>query len=175
MQPMPVVRSVYWPALVPQVVVVAALTVIVGLFFPALEVPARVLIAAAAYVIGCRVLRAIVAADHVRGMKAYRAGRFEEAERAFERSHAFWSSHRTLDACRSVFGIASYDPYRVIALLNRAFCYAQRQQPERAIALYEQVLAEAPGNALALTSLRMLGAVAEQAPSRADAPVGPAA
>jgi hypothetical protein len=160
---MPVVRALYWPALVPQVVVIAALTLIIGLCAPTLELPNRILISAAAYMAGCRLLRARVAREHIRGMKAYKAGSFEEASRAFEASHSFWSSHRTLDAWRSVFGIANYNPYRVMALLNGAFCYAQLGQPERAVLLYRQVLIEYPGNTFALTSLRMLGAVPTEA------------
>jgi len=60
--------------------------------------------------------------------------------------------------------VANDTPYRVMALLNAAFCHAQLGDAGKAIELYKDVLVESPGNTLAMTSLRMLGA------GRVDAP-----
>jgi Tfp pilus assembly protein PilF len=59
-------------------------------------------------------------------------------------------------------------PYRVTALLNAALCQAQLGERENATRLYQQVLREAPGNALARVSLRMLGASPDEAPTGAE-------
>jgi len=155
-QPLPVIRQMYWPALIPQAIAIGVLAFTLRICLRTLDPLAAVLVASLAYVIVCRVVRASLARDHVRGMKALRAGRFDEAIPHFESSYTFWCSHRTLDGWRSLYGIASYNPYRVMALLNAAFCCSQVGKRTKAIELYEQVLRESPNNTIATVSLRML-------------------
>jgi len=117
-------------------------------------------VAALAYLVLYRVLRATLTRDHTRGIESYKAGRFEEAIQHFEASRQFFCRHRRLDAWRSfIFGVASQNPYRVIALGNMAYCYGQLGDANRAIELYEQVLRESPDNTLAKASLQLLRAV----------------
>jgi hypothetical protein len=157
---MPVVRTLYWPLLLPQLALVLALALIASLCVPTLPLPTRVIVAAVGYLLFCRTMRGLLAKDHLQGMRAFRQGRFGEALAHFEASRAFFCAHTSFDGrWRSLlFGVAGYNSYRVMALLNAAFCHAQLGDGAKAITLYEQVLRESPGNTLASVSLRMLGA-----------------
>lgn len=156
-QPMPVVRQLHWISLVPQAVMVATFTFIIHFSAPRSRWMHAVFFAALAYLILCRVLRAVFTRDHIAGMAAYRAQRFDDAIVHFGASYEFFSTHRWLDSCRAwLFGVASANPYRIIALCNMAFCYGQIGQGFRAIELFEKALAQAPDCTLARTSLNML-------------------
>lgn len=156
-QPMPVVRQLQWEGLVSQFFAVAVLTVIAHLIVPAAGIPEDVFIAGLTYLIFCRVMRARFVRDHREGMKAYHSQRFEDAISHFDASYRFFSAHRNLDSWRSLlFGVASSNPYRVIALCNMAYCWSQAGNGQRAIELYEQALQEKPDCTLAKASLNML-------------------
>lgn len=160
-QNMPVVRQVHWIQLLPQVAVLALLAVIIDACAPRLRWNEAILIAAAAYLVWCRILRAIVTRNHIAGMKAYRARRFNEAISHYLASYRFFSAHPHLDAWRSaVFGVASGNPYRIIALCNMAYCHGQIGEGQKAIELFEQALAEQPDCTLARVSLNMLRSTA---------------
>jgi tetratricopeptide (TPR) repeat protein len=156
---MPVVRELYWPGLIPQFIAIALLAGAVRLAFPKVTEVEMVGAGAAIYLVICRALRGVLTRDHARGMRAYRSEKFQEAISHFQASHQFFSEHRQLDAWRSfAFGVASYNPYRVIALGNIAYCYAQLGDKAKAIEIYEQVLREAPDHKVAKASLNMLKA-----------------
>jgi small-conductance mechanosensitive channel len=159
-QRMPVVRQLQWMGLIPQFVAIAVVAVIVGVAFPNAGVPADIFIGALVYLLFCRVMRARFAREHKSGMRAYHAQKFQDAISHFEASYRFFSTHRWLDTSRSLlFGVASPNPYRVIALCNMAYCYSQTGEGQRAIKLYEQALQEKPDCALAKASLNMLHSV----------------
>jgi tetratricopeptide (TPR) repeat protein len=159
-QPMPVVRQLYWPGLIPQWIAILLLAVIVYFCFPMATIFPSLVAGAVIYLVICRSLRALLVRDHTRGMAAYRAGNFQEAISHFQASHRFFSAHRRLDSWRSfVFGVASRNPYRVIALGNMAYCHGQLGEGAKAIELYEEVLREAPDHTLAKSMLNLLKAV----------------
>jgi len=159
-QQMPVVRQLQWVGLVPQFVAMAVLGAIACVIVPRSDIPFGILIAMLVYLVFCRSMRAIFARDHKNGMRAYRAQKFQEAISHFEASYRFFSTHRRLDAWRSLlFGVASPNPYRVIALCNMAYCYSQAGDGQQAIKLYEQALQEKPDCVLAKASLNMLRSV----------------
>jgi hypothetical protein len=159
-QRMPVLRQLQWTGLIPQFVAIAVLAVIVRVAFPNLGVPVDIFIGALGYLIFCRVMRARFVRDHKSGMRAYHAQKFQGAISHFEASYRFFSTHRWLDTWRSLlFGVASPNPYRVIALCNMAYCYSQIGEGQRAIKLYEQALHEEPDCTLAKASLNMLHSV----------------
>src|SRR4051812_11638021 len=115
-QRMPVLRQLQWVGLIPQFVAIAVLAITVRVAFPNLEVPVDIFIGALLYLIFCRVMRARFARDHKSGMRAYHAQKFQDAISHFEASYRFFSTHRWLDTWRSLlFGVASPNPYRVIA------------------------------------------------------------
>jgi hypothetical protein len=133
---MPVVRQLQWMGLIPQFVAIAVFAVIVRVAFPNLGVPVDIFIGALVYLIFCRVMRARFVRDHQNGMRAYHAQKFQDAISHFEASYRFFSKHRRLDTWRSLlFGVASPNPYRIIALCNMAYCYSQTGEGQRAIKL----------------------------------------
>ena len=159
-QRMPVVRQLQWTGLIPQFIAIAVLGVIVRVTFPNFDVPVDIFFGALGYLIFCRVMRARFAQNHKSGMRAYHAQKFQDAISHFEASYRFFSTHPRLDAWRSLlFGVASPNPYRVIALCNMAYCYTQTGEGLRAIKLYEQALHEEPDCALAKASLNMVHSV----------------
>jgi tetratricopeptide (TPR) repeat protein len=146
--------------LIPQLIAIAILTAIGYAAFPNLGVPFDIFIAALVYLVFCRIMRAKFVRDHRSGMKMYHAQKFQEAISHFEASYRFFSAHRHLDTWRSLlFGVASPNPYRVIALCNMAYCYSQVGDGQQAIKLYQQALQEEPCCALAKASLNMLHSV----------------
>lgn len=157
---MPTVRQLQWVALIPQFIAVAALAVIAYSIFPNMGIPFHIFVAALAYLIFCRTMRAKFLRDHRNGMRAYHAQRFRDAISHFEASYRFFSTRRGLDRWRSLlFGVANLNPYRVVALCNMAYCYSQAGDGQQAMKLYEQALREEPGCALAKASLNMLRSV----------------
>ena len=157
---MPVVRQLQLRRSVPQFLAIAALAVIAHLIIPGARIPVDISVAALAYLIFCRLMRALFVRDHRKGMKAYHSQEFHDAISHFEASYRFFSNHRSLDAWRSLlFGVASPNSYRVIALCNMAYCWSQAGDGQRAIALYEQALREKPDCTLAQASLNMLRSV----------------
>ena len=156
-QKMPVVRQLHWVQLIPQAVAIAAVALMIQAFLPRLGFFRASFIAALAYLIFCRVMRSWLTRDHILGMKAYQAQRFDEAILHFDNSYRFFSAHRKVDAWRSMlFGVASWNPYRTIALLNKAYCCGQTQRGPEAVELYERVLNEDPDCKSAQASLTML-------------------
>jgi tetratricopeptide (TPR) repeat protein len=158
-QPLPVIRQLYLPGLIPQAFAIALLSAIAWFAAPPAYRGQAILFGAASYLVICRVLRLLLVRDHTRGMQAYRAGRFRDAIIHFEASHRFFSEYPRLDASRSLlFGVASHNPYRLIALGNMAYCYGQVGEGAKAVELYERVLREAPDHAVARASLNLLRA-----------------
>jgi len=156
-QKMPVVRQLHWISLIPQLVAIAALTLPIYAVIPPLGLFRASAIAALVYLIFCRLMRSWLTRDHILGMKAYHAQHFDEAILHFENSYGFFSAHHKVDAWRSMlFGVASRNPYRTIALMNKAYCCGQTQRGQEAIELYERVLNEDPECKLAQASLTML-------------------
>ena len=168
-QPIPVIRELYLPALIPQALAIATLALIGWLSVPAATIPLAIVVGAVLYGLCSRLLRRWLVHDHTQGMAAYRAQRFEEAIRHFEKSYAFFSAHRQLDAWRSlILGVASRNPYRIIALGNQAWCHAQLGNGGKAMELFEQVLREAPDHMGARTEINMLRAGAAVTASATD-------
>src|SRR5438552_17429496 len=156
-QKMPVVRQVHWVQLIPQAVAIGAVALLIQVFLPRLGFFRASFIAALAYLVFCRVMRSWLTRDHILGMKAYQAQHFDEAILHFDNSYRFFSAHRKVDAWRSMlFGVASWNPYRTIALLNKAYCCGQTQRGQEAIELYERVLNEGPDWKSAEASLARL-------------------
>ena len=158
-QRMPVVRQVHRISLIPQLAAIVGLALLTYAIFPGLGFIGASIIAALGYAVFCRVMRSLLTRDQALGMKAYQAQHFDDAILHFDNSYRFFSAHRKLDAWRSlIFGVASRDSYRIIALCNKAYCYGQTARGLVAMELYEQVLNEDPNCMLARASLTMLRA-----------------
>ncbi len=137
----------------------AVLCVAAWLLLPAEHRDLAPLFGAAAYLVFCRAMRWILVRDHTLGIRQYRIGHFQESIAHFEASHRFFSAHPRIDAYRSLlFGVASRNSYRVIALSNMAYCYGQLGERDRAIQLFEEVLQLSPGHAVAESTLNLMRA-----------------
>ena len=91
------------------------------------------------------VVRLLVTGAHRRGMALGRAGRTEEALRAFEASYRRWDRRRWLDDARGIL-LASTGrwPFRLLDRANAAACLARLGRHDEALALLDRVLAERP-------------------------------
>lgn len=158
-QGLPVFRQLYWLGLLPQLAAIAAIGLVI---YPLISsrsvgIPETALVAATSYWVFCFLMRRIFAREHKRGMKAYRASRFEDALEHYTKSYESFSKHPWLDRYRFILlGTASPNPYTTVSLCNMAFCETQLGHGERAIELYEQALKLTPGCTPAEVALRML-------------------
>src|ERR1700722_8876632 len=96
-QPMPVVRQIYWLAILPQLTCITLLALAVHISSPTARFPVAIGAGAFIYLAICQLLRAIFIRDQIRGMRSYRARKFQEAIDHFQNSYQFFSSHRSLD------------------------------------------------------------------------------
>jgi hypothetical protein len=154
---MPVVRQIYWRALIPQLGAIAAIAIALWLANRAQPFSTIIFVSSLVYLLFCRTMRFCFARQHRLGIKAYRARQFERAIGHYELSYAGFCRHPFVDRYRSLLlGSASALSYRVIALCNIAFCYAQLDDGAKAVTYYETALREDPECTLAQVSLRML-------------------
>jgi hypothetical protein len=156
-QPLPTVRQIYAPALIPQVLAIAVLSIAFHLWLPSKSWPYAVFLGALTYLIYCRIARAIVLRHHSAGIVAYKARRFDEALRHSRASFEYFERHVLIDRYRSlVLGAASSNSFRTIALINSAYGEAMRGNRAQAVSLFRQVLSETPDCANAEFGLKML-------------------
>jgi len=156
-QPLPTIRQIYAPALVPQVVAIATVAVAIHAFASNVPWLRAVFIAALTYWISCRIARAIVLRHHTAAIAAYKARKFDEALTHNKESFDFFDAHPMLDRCRAlVFGVAGPNTFRTIALTNSAYCHAMRGDRTEAATIFARVLKETPDCANAEFGLKML-------------------
>jgi hypothetical protein len=156
-QSLPTVRQIYVPALVPQAVAIAAVAVAIHFFVGNVPWLRAIVIAALAYWVMCRIVRAVVLRHHRAAIVAYQASKFDEALAHNKASFDFFDAHPLLDRYRSlVLGVASPNTFRTIALTNSAYCHAMRGDRAEAAAIFTRVLKETPDCANAAFGLKML-------------------
>jgi len=154
---MPVVRQIYWKAVIPQIAIIVGCVLVAHQILPRGWRGNSVLFGALFYWLFCRIMRSIFTKDHRAGMKAYQAQRFEKAITHFEASCRYFQAHPRLDRWRSLlFGVSSLNSYQTMALCNAAFCHAQMGNGQKATEVYEEALRTNPDCTLAKTSLAML-------------------
>ncbi|MEY4568543.1 MAG: hypothetical protein RLY14_3513 [Planctomycetota bacterium] len=117
-----------------------------------------ILFAAAAYVLLSVVLRGLLAKHHKLGVSLCRQNRFEEAIIEFDKSLEFFNRNEWIDRFRAVTLLSAGLPYREMALVSKAFCYAQLGQGTKAQQTYEECLRKFPESQLAASALRFLEA-----------------
>ncbi len=103
------------------------------------------------------VLQLAIPQSHRKGMKAVKKRDFTAARKHFEDSAAFFTRYKWIDTYRvlTLFSISKMY-YHEIALCNIAFCYAQTDEPQKAKALYEQILEQYPENGIAYYGLKSI-------------------
>lgn len=156
-QPLPTVRELYLPGFIPQAVAIALATWILHVSVPALSWFDDLLYGALAYLMSCCVMRAIFARHHSEGIRAYRARRFDDAVEHNLANYAVFERHQVLDRLRHlVFGTASRNPYRTIALCNAGYCEAMRGNQKAAIHCFIRALELTPDCANAKVGLTLV-------------------
>jgi hypothetical protein len=154
---MPVVRQIYWPALVAQFGAISLIAFLAWLVAFALRLPVIIFASALLYLGFCKTMRYCFARQHKLGIRAYRSRKFAKAIECHELSYQCFCRHPKIDRYRAlILGSASATTYRVMALCNIAFCHAQLNDGARAVGYYEMALREDPECTLAQVSLRML-------------------
>lgn len=97
--------------------------------------------------------------DHRRGVKLMKQGHFKEALQAFQKAVAHIRTNPWIDRYRWIVLLsASSMSYLEMGLCNMAFVNSQMGNGAEARRLYQECLAIAPNNALAIASLKMLDA-----------------
>jgi tetratricopeptide (TPR) repeat protein len=151
---LPVVRPISWPAMIPQLVVMA---LAVGLGYLLLRSTSGIVLGGLAYLTYSFGSRAVLLASHRRGMRLLRSGRYDEAVPAFEASYDFFSRNPWVDRLRCITMMSPAAlSYREMALLNIAFAHVQASRGAEARASYQRVLREFPDNSLAQAALRLI-------------------
>jgi hypothetical protein len=78
-RPLPTVRELYVPGLIPQFVAILLAAWLLHDFIPTLSWPEDLLFGALAYLMACRAMRALYARHHAEGIRAYQVHKFEVA------------------------------------------------------------------------------------------------
>jgi hypothetical protein len=156
-QSLPTIRPIYAPALVPQLVAIAAIAAAIHIVTSNVSWLRAAVIAALTYWILCRMARVIVLGHHAAAIAAYKARKFDEALTHNKASFDFFDAHPMLDRYRAlVLGVTSPNTFRTIALTNTAYCHAMRGDRTEAAAIFTRVLKETPDCANAEFGLKML-------------------
>jgi hypothetical protein len=157
-QPLPTVRDLYLPGLLPQVAAILALVALLRAVAPTLSWANTFLLAALAYMIFCRTMRALFAGHHAAGLRAYQERNFADAVAHNLASYEFFTQHPLLDRARHlVFGTASRNPYRTVALCSAGYCEAMRGDHQAAAKYFLRALELPPGCTNAEVGLAMIG------------------
>lgn len=158
-QSMPVVRQLYWPGLLVQALAIALLAACLYLALPNVAALWCVLVAAASYMVFCRIMRLLFTSHHRAALREYRKQQFSDAIAHNARSYEFFVAHPWLDRWRFLLlGTASPNRYSTIALVNQAYCESMRGDRAAARTLFEKALHESPGCTNAQFGLQMLDA-----------------
>lgn len=149
----PVVRQIAWLTLIPNIILIYLLSFLLCAVAPAEIAP---VLALPFYILIILLLRNIPV-NHRRGMKYFKAERYEEALSEFQKSYDFFTRHAWIDKYRYLVLLSSSRiSYTEMALLNTAFCYTQIGQGALAKEYYEKTLAQFPDSEMARSALRMM-------------------
>ncbi|HEY3489053.1 MAG TPA: hypothetical protein VGK27_02895 [Candidatus Deferrimicrobiaceae bacterium] len=151
------VRRLSRPALLLHLALLGGLIALTARVFPAYGLFDAILVGAAPYVCYSAVVRPLLTRRHRAGIRLLRAGRFDDAVRAFEDSRDYFTRHPALDRYRFLIlmsaGAASY---RELAMGDIAYAHARAGHRAAAREACEQALAAFPGCAVARFVLETL-------------------
>lgn len=137
-RPLPIVRELRWFFVLPQIL---SLFILLVLGMGAAGIPYGLVIGALVYLVYSVGSRAILARHHKSGMRAMKAGRWEEAIAHFRHSRAFFEKYPWLDKYRQVFLMSpSGAAYHEMSLVNEAASLIELDRPLEAKLLYEEAL-----------------------------------
>jgi hypothetical protein len=151
------VRRLSRPALLLHLAVLGGLVALTARIFPEYRLLDAALVGAAPYFAWSAVARPLLTRHHRAGIRQLRAGRFDEAIRAFGESRDFFTRHPALDRYRFLILMsAGAATYRELAMCNIAYAHASagdipaaRKACGEALAAFpESVIARAIGDSL---------------------------
>ena len=144
-QSLPVVRDLFIPGLLPQVAMIVAVAATLHWIVPTWQWANLILLAAGIYLVFCRTLRGLLTSHHSAAMKAYQSRDFERAVAHNLASYEFFTRHPVLDMNRHLlFGVASRNPYRTVALCNAGYSEAMRGNQQAAAQHFSRALELTP-------------------------------
>ncbi len=150
-------RRLSRPALLLHLSLLGGMVALTARLFPAYGSFDALLVGAAPYVCYSAVVRPLLTRHHRAGIRCLRAGRFDEAVRAFGESRDFFARHPALDRYRFLIlmsaGAASY---RELALCNIAYLHARSGEMTAARRACDAALAVFPESAIARSILESL-------------------
>ncbi|MFM2093789.1 MAG: hypothetical protein RIS70_913 [Planctomycetota bacterium] len=153
----PVVRSISWPATIPQLATLSLAVTVGWLLTRSVQ---GVFFGSMAYLIYSYASRLLLARYHRQGVRRSRAGQFREAIPLHQQSYEFFSRHTWLDRYRAITMMSpSAMSYREMALINIAFAHSQLGDGKTAKAYYERALQEFPQSGMARAALRFIHSV----------------
>jgi hypothetical protein len=145
-----VFRRLSRPALLLHLSLLAWLFALTSILFPEYKTLDGILVGAAPYVAWSMIMRPLLTRHHRAGIRHLRAGRFDEAIRAFGESRDFFTRHPLLDRFRFIILLsAGVAPYRELALCNIAYAHARAGDIAAARAACDETLAAYPESAIA--------------------------
>ncbi len=112
-------------------------------------------------------LRNIIAKNHRTGMRLFRAGKYKEAIKEFEKSFEFFSKYSWVDKFRFITMLSSSRmSYKEMALVNTAFSYSQIGKGKLAKDYYMKTLELFPDSQMAKSALKMIESVSSSSKSK---------
>lgn len=112
------------------------------------------------YFIISKLLRGIIAKEHLKATSKAKHEHYEEAIPHFLNSYEFFKRNSWVDKYRFLTLLSSDKiSFKEMALLNIAFCYGQIGNGILSKNYYEKTLAEFPENAVAKAGLRLLNSM----------------
>jgi tetratricopeptide (TPR) repeat protein len=145
-----VVRRLSKGALLLHLGALAAMVALASRLFPEYGFLDALLVGAAPYACYSAVARPLLTRHHRAGIRLLRAGRFEEAVRAFEESRDFFTRHPALDRFRfPILMSAGAATYRELAMGNIAYAHARAGDFDAARRACLEALADYPESAVA--------------------------
>jgi hypothetical protein len=141
-------RQVNWAVFLPHGILVAIFVFILILF--GLETDLALLTGSFIYLGLSLVLQRVVPFHHRMGYKLLMQKDYEKAKLAFQNSWDYFQKRPWMDNYRSIFMLsASKMSYREMALINRALCFWQNREDEKAKEAYSEVLKYFPDSKMA--------------------------
>jgi len=149
----PVVRSIAWPSVIVQLIIVALLSCA---FFLA-KISEPFLCGAITYSALAFALRYTFSKHHRAGMKLVKQMKFTEAIPHFEKSVDYFTRNSWVDKYRVIVLFNSGKmSYKEMGLCNLGFCYSQIGNGEMAKKYYTAAITEFPQSGVARVALNML-------------------
>jgi hypothetical protein len=105
------------------------------------------------------IVRRVVLRDHASGVRLTRAGRFDDALAAFQRSEEVWRKRAFFDRHRALLlGSSVRYTFHFLSLYNQAYCLARLSRGDEARIKLDELDSISPDSALAQTLRDLMNA-----------------